>query len=201
MKKWEKGKAEIYNSRFANCEFWMYTEDMNIHPQGLKPQDVVVLLKIAAKGGESWRAVDLAGELGISASEVCMALERARRVGMLEDGKRRLRKAPLLEFLVHGLKYVFPAEPGALCRGVPTAHSAPPLAGRIVAEEGDRFVWPCAEGSVRGQAVTPLYPSVPEAARRDPRLHELLALVDALRVGRARERKLAQAELERRLRG
>jgi len=34
---------------------------------------------------------------------------------------------------------------------------------------------------------------------KDPRLHELLALVDALRVGRAREKSLAAEELERRL--
>ena len=41
--------------------------------------------------------------------------------------------------------------------------------------------------------------SVPGAARSSPKLYELLALIDTLRVGRARERKLAEEELKRRL--
>ena len=47
--------------------------------------------------------------------------------------------------------------------------------------------------------IDPLYPSVPAAAAEDPRLHELLALADALRVGRARERSMARTELTKRL--
>jgi hypothetical protein len=60
-------------------------------------------------------------------------------------------------------------------------------------------VWPDPAGTVRGYALDPLYRSVPNAAARDRGLHELLALVDAIREGRARERKFAQQELERRL--
>ena len=41
----------------------------------------------------------------------------------------------------------------------------------------------------------PLYASVPGAARRNPALYDLLALVDALRIGRARERNLAEKEI------
>lgn len=60
-------------------------------------------------------------------------------------------------------------------------------------------VWSDPEGNVRGTAVEPLHPAVPAAARADAVLYELLALVDTLRVGRARERKLAEAELIQRL--
>jgi hypothetical protein len=42
---------------------------------------------------------------------------------------------------------------------------------------------------------------VPAAARQDESLWELLALVDAIRIGSARERGLAAEELEKRLRG
>ncbi|MBI5242062.1 MAG: hypothetical protein HY922_00095 [Elusimicrobia bacterium] len=169
--------------------------------QGLKPQDVLILLKITTLGGQPWRAMDLAQKLGISASEVSMALERARRVGMLGPDKRMVRRGALLEFLLHGLKYVFPAEPGPLCRGIPTAHSAPALAHRIALQEHDRFVWPSDKGHARGQAVAPLYPSVPHAVMKNPRLYELLALVDALRIGPAAESNIAGQELERRLGG
>ena len=45
-----------------------------------------------------------------------------------------------------------------------------------------------------------IFPAVPLAAQADSRLYELLALVDALRDGRARERSLAEREIVRRIR-
>ncbi len=166
---------------------------------GLKPQDVLVLLKMAASKDRSWRLVDLAQELGLSLSEVSMALERAKRARLIDSSKKNIIWPSLLEFVLHGLKYVYPAEPGALCRGVPTAHSAPPLSKKIVSEADEQYVWPSGHGTVRGQAIEPLYDSVPLAASKDPELYILLALVDALRVGRARERQIAGEELKRRL--
>jgi hypothetical protein len=47
--------------------------------------------------------------------------------------------------------------------------------------------------------VFPLYDSVPGAARRDPALYDLLALIDAIRMGRARERNVAEKEITQRL--
>ncbi len=166
---------------------------------GVKSQDILILLKIVCWRDQEWRSLDLARELKLSPAEVCMALERARRVGFLDPQKQSVMKAPFLEFLLHGVKYVFPAEPGPLCRGIATAHSAAPLANRIVSEENDQYVWPHDEGEVRGQAITPLYATAPGAALRDPRLYEFLALIDALRVGRARERNIAAQEIENRL--
>ena len=60
-------------------------------------------------------------------------------------------------------------------------------------------VWPDEEGTLRGQALYPLYPSAPLAARRDPRLYELLVLVDAIRMGNMREQQLAEDLLKERL--
>lgn len=164
---------------------------------GLKPQDVLVLLKMAANENREWRLVDLAQDLGLSLSEVSTGLERSKRARLVDNSKKKVILASLLEFVIHGLKYVYPAEPGPLCRGVPTAHSAAPLADNIISEPQDQYVWPWSDGTVRGQAIEPLYSSVPRAAMNDRRLYELLALVDALRVGRARERQLAGEELKR----
>lgn len=61
-------------------------------------------------------------------------------------------------------------------------------------------VWPFAMGKHRGVSLEPLYKTVPLAARADPRLYELLALLDALRDGRARERSLAEREIVKRVR-
>ena len=102
-----------------------------------------------------------------------------------------------MDFLFFGLAYVFPTAPGAVVRGMPTAHSAPPLQQLIVSDE--YYVWPDQAGEARGQAIAPLYAKVPYAARQDALLYELLALLDALRVGRAREVKLAREKLQNQL--
>ena len=168
-------------------------------PLHLKPQDVVLLLKLLAQPEAHERILDLAHSLGISSSEISHGLSRLRDAALLAPDKRSPLRANALEFLVHGLKYVFPAKLDAIKRGVPTAHSALPLSKKIKSASEDKYVWPSAEGKVRGQAIIPLYPSVPEAALKDPELHELLALCDAIRIGRAREKKIAVDELNKRL--
>jgi hypothetical protein len=97
------------------------------------------------------------------------------------------------------VKYAFPVHRGGLVRGIPTAHAAPPLNQQIAESSDPPPVWPDAEGSVRGVEFSPLYKNVPTAARRDTRLYELLALVDAIRDGRARERAIAIRELTARI--
>ncbi len=167
---------------------------------GIKPQDILILLKIFEwKDRPSWRSLDMARELGLSPFEISIGLERCRWSGFLDASKRELMISALLEFILHGLKYVYPVQPGPLCRGIPTAHSAPPLAGKIVSDESDEYVWPDESGDRRGQAIIPLYKSAPQAAKKDHQLYELLALIDAIRVGHSRERALATQELKRRL--
>ena len=163
----------------------------------LKPQDVLVALKLLGKGEDPWTYADLADELGMSPSEVHAAVKRGIRAGLITPDRRANRRA-LAEFLVHGLKYAFVGERGSVTRGMPTAHAAPPLAEHFVS--GDLPpVWPDPEGAVRGEAFSPLYPAAVVAARRDPSLYELLALVDAIRGGRARERKEAERQLRQRI--
>jgi hypothetical protein len=166
----------------------------------LKPQDVVVVLKLAAHPEAEWSYPKLAVHLSMSASEVHSSVRRAVKSGLLLANDRHTpnRKA-LLEFLVHGIKYVFPAERRGFTRGLPTAHAAPPLKEQFASSDEPPPVWADPEGTVRGEELEPLYRSVPRAARSDQRLYELLALVDAVRGGRARERELAVKELRSRL--
>ncbi len=166
----------------------------------LKPQDVLVALKLLAHPGAAFSYLRLAADLTMSSSEVHAAVRRATIAGLLQDNpKHTPNHKALLEFLVHGLKYAFAAELGRLTRGMPTAHAAPPLLGQFVANDDPPPVWPDPEGNVRGQGLEPIYRSAPLAARADPQLYELLSLVDAVRSGRARERELAVKELRSRL--
>jgi hypothetical protein len=168
----------------------------------LRPQDVFVLAKLISYGGHRPPMARIGMDLGISGSEVHAALKRlamSRLTAHGVDAGRPLVEA-VEEFLLHGVKYAFPARRGEVTRGVPTSYAAPPLSEQIALGSDLPPVWPYSEGTQRGVGLEPLYRTVPSAALRDPVLYELLALIDALRDGRARERRLAERELVARLR-
>ena len=170
---------------------------MKTQNQSLKPQDVLLLLKIVSDNNSSWNQKPMAEALGLSQSEVSEAVSRCKYAGLLAPNGKTVMKIALLELLQYGLRYVFPQKPGPVVRGLPTSHSASPLKAQIQSSEA--YVWPYAKGTVRGHSIVPLYPSAPEAALKDAQLYEFLVLVDALRVGRAREREMAVKELKIRL--
>ena len=164
----------------------------------LKPQDIVVLLKVHNLK-QQWTYSQISQSLGMSSSEVHAALKRCEISGLYQGASRKVFIQALSEFLIHGLKYVFPSPPGAMVRGIPTAHSAEPLKSMLMVNPDDVYVWAFPYGEVKGQEIKPLYRCVPEAVKEDDQLYELLCLVDGLRVGRVREQKLAADELVKRL--
>ena len=112
---------------------------------------------------------------------------------------RTIRLEALRLFVQHGARYCFPATRGPLTRGVPTGYAAAPLKALIRAAAGEPPpVWPDKNGAVRGETLYPLYPTAPQAALRNPALHELLSLFDAVRAGSAREHALAIQLLDER---
>jgi hypothetical protein len=163
----------------------------------MKPQDVVILLKIISLNNDKWQQLPLAHSLKMSQSEVSQSIARSKYAGLLDDSGKRVMRHALMDFLRYGLAVVFPAKPGAVVRNIPTAHSAAPLNKKISSDEN--YVWPFSKGNLRGHGINPLYPSVSQAALEDEQLHALLALADALRVGKAREKNLAVKELEKRI--
>lgn len=168
----------------------------------LRPQDLVVLLRLALEHGPAPTYAGLAAELGMTASEVHGAVERAVAAQLAHKdngGKATVILAALRLFIQHGARYCFPAVRGSLTRGLPTGYAAAPLNASIMPGTDPAPVWPYKNGTVRGMALYPLYPSVPDAATRNPALYELLALFDAIRGGSTRERALALDLLEARL--
>lgn len=170
---------------------------MKTQQPAMRPQDIVVLLKIIAYGNNPWSQLTMADHLFMSQSEISQSIARSKYGGLLDPSGKLVRRMALMDFLQFGLKYVYPQAPGAIVRGIPTAHSASPLNQSIQSEE--KYVWPSGKGSVRGQSIIPLYSSVVDAVQNDRILYELLALTDALRVGRAREKEIAIAELKKRI--
>ena len=182
----------------------------------MKSQDIVILLKLALLHqrsaaqalpedgrADAFSARGLESALGISKSEVNASINRSVDAGLLVKDRRSGIPKPntgaLLELIIHGLRYVFPVKPGPLVRGMPTAAAAPVLQNKLKSMDEYIHVWPDAKGDEIGQSLKPLFKSVPDAARRDPELYDLLALVDAIRLGKPRESKVAQQLLEKKL--
>ncbi|WP_126454380.1 hypothetical protein [Sulfuriflexus mobilis] len=167
----------------------------------LKPQDILFLLKLVSIHTKDWTFNKLANELGMSPSEVHAAAKRAvfARLAIKKGDNIWPNINNLEDFLLHGIQYVFVPERGELNRGMPTAYASAPMDSYFDNYKELPPVWPDPEGEVRGESFSPLYKSAPKAAKNDPKLYELLALVDAIRGGRARERDIAKKELKKRL--
>lgn len=183
----------------------------------MKSQDIVVLLKLIslqdqelAKGADQLRSESVGGDpysvrnlealLGISKTEIAQSIKRSIASGIARKDSRSNEPRPhrrnLFDFITHGLKFVFPAQVGPMQRGIPTAFAAPMLQQLLVSGGAYIYVWPYAAGREMGQAIDPLFKSVPEAALKDDRLYEYLALVDAIRLGNQREAGLATDRLK-----
>lgn len=160
----------------------------------LNPQDLVVALKLTIHPGLTIQK--LADSLRLSVSAIHRSVTRAKAAGLLLADRTPNRHA-ILEFVLHGVRYAFPAVRGRMTRGMPTAYAAPPLSDLIQAGLDPIPVWPDPEGECRGELFKPLYRFAPAAARADSKLYQCLSLIDALRGGRARERNLAKEHLAR----
>ena len=188
-------KLKYLISHIAICDIINYFASMRKH-NGMRPQDIVILLKIMTFNKNSdWKVMDLVSSLFLSQSEISESLNRSSLAGLTDVTKKKVMRLSLMDFLEHGIQYVFPQHPGALVRGIPTAHSHPLLKKKIVSSED--FVWADADGDTRGQAIEPLSKSVIKAVKKDEELYKLLALVDVIRVGKTRELKIALAELKK----
>lgn len=166
----------------------------------MKPQDILIILKILLWESKKWSVASIAESTGLSTSETHGAIKRCEKSGLYSPVTRLPVIAALEEFILYGIKYAFPADIGPPERGMPTAHSASPLSNLIVSGD-ELYVWPYEKGTKRGISITPLYSSVPFACESDTKLYEYLALIDAIRIGRAREKKLAEKIIIKNLQG
>ena len=172
----------------------------------LKSQDIVILLKLLAHADHlNWSQHQLATHLCLSSSAINASLSRLAKSGLLLLEGNRQRYELVLpaceELLISGVKYFFPAEWGEHTAGLPTSYAAPVFKAKITVGHDPIPVWSCAEGKQRGLALEPLYHCVPSALLHypDQAFYDLLALVDAIRAGRARERTMAVQLLKERL--
>ena len=161
----------------------------------MRPQDIVILLKLVSIGEKAWQYRDLSADLYIPISEVSDSLRRSEKAGLFNSEIRHVHRQSLMEFIQYGLRYVFPTGPEAMVTGIATAHSHPFYQKFFKADM--QYAWPDEQGNIRGLAIEPLHSNVPKAAKKDELLYKLLASIDILRVGRVRELNRATNELKK----
>src|SRR5450755_3863993 len=110
----------------------------------LKPQDLVVALKLFVLGPEKLSYAALGKSLHLSQFEVHAAVQRltAARLATNLEGRIRPVMASLRSFIMRGAPYAYPPVRGEVTIGTPTAHAVAPLKDLIVASEELPFVWP-----------------------------------------------------------
>lgn len=165
----------------------------------LKPIDLLVALKILTID-KHWTQMELASKLCISSSQVNSAIKVlvAAKLLLIQGSRNLPIVNSLEEFVLYGVKYCFPVKVGELTIGIPTAHAAAPLSKELVNNTDPLPVWPYANGEARGLALEPLHKNVPKALHDfpDQELFDYLVLIDALRIGRAREKNIATKLLQ-----
>ncbi len=163
--------------------------------EALKPVDVAIALALAVRSeAQAATYSELGQTLGVSSSTTHEAVRRLQNAGLLRAGTREPNAQALRNFLVYGVRHAFPPAMSREVKGVPTAHAGPILKDAF--DSSKPVVWPDAHGPVRGTGLTPLYPQATSLPERAPEVYGMLTLVDALRVGQARERKAAAEALE-----
>ena len=89
----------------------------------LKPQDVMVALKLFSYPQQRPPISVVAADLGLSPSEVHGAMKRLRSARLIHGPEMQDKPnvSALEEFLLHGMKYAFPVQRGSVTRGIPTS--------------------------------------------------------------------------------
>ncbi len=166
----------------------------------VKGSDIYVLSGLLSNG-EEWTYRSLADRLHVPHPVVQRALSRAQAADLYSAKRRNVHLPHFEEFAIHALRFVAPAQLGALVPGVPAAWAAEPLAS-VIRPSGEEPppVWPYARARLRGQAIEPLHAAAPEAVEDWPQLGEILAILDSLRAGDPRVRKVAEDLLSKALR-
>ncbi len=154
----------------------------------LRPFDIAVALRLVLVPEDRYEP--LANALATSTSAVHRSVARLQLAGICGPGSRTVRLDALMEFLEHGVRFAFPAVHGPERTGHPTAFAHPELAAAVSPAPDQRtLVWAAEGGDVRGETLAPLFSGLTKVASKDPRMHLLLAGVDALRVGTPAQRR------------
>lgn len=148
--------------------------------KGMRPMDVVVLLKLHSFKGISWSKKQLADSLFMNHGVVGESLNRSAIVNLIDLDTQQVNYEALFPFIVYGLPYVFPAIQTPLGNGMLTGLSGPPFNADPETLRNP-LAWPDENGEDCGNLIEPLHQGVPAACKADKHLYQLMCLVEVFR--------------------
>ncbi|MFT5129440.1 MAG: hypothetical protein ACI8W8_003062 [Rhodothermales bacterium] len=168
----------------------------------MRSVELLVVLRLVSWRKSKWTYAELAQSLYLGEGQTHGAVKGAAQSGFFDLDQKTILYGNLMEFIEHGVKYAFAAQATGEVVGVRTGPDAEPMRSQFAAGSGLPFVWDAPDlGQITGVALPPLHRVVPRVAIDDHRFHELLALIDVLRLRQsARHMNLALRLLKERLR-
>ena len=142
----------------------------------------------------------LGGSLGISHGEIGNSIKRLLESKLIVPAAHeafyiglpyQLVIPNMKDWLLCGIKFYLPAATQSFGQGIPTSWSNPDVQSMMVPRDPPH-VWLSPGGKVAGEGVVPFYAKQPLAATNDRNLHYILSLIDAVRLGKPRELKIAK---------
>lgn len=170
--------------------------------ENLKPQDCLVLASRIFCPDLDQQST--AAKVMISQSSASYSLNRLKEAHLLSrTGEANLANS--IEFMICALKYLYPGKLTGLSVGIPTAHTLPDF--DFVNWKGQLpVIWPFVNLNkdiehrvelVKGEVLQPIHKNVPYVAFVYWEFHKLFALIDMIRIGRAREKNIAKDEIQK----
>ncbi len=190
------GGAEKLRPWPESWQDWDVTEEEVLEQKG-----IIEFSEIEVYRGSLYTVRGLEKTTGISKTQIADSIKRCMDIGLAKKDRKygvpRTNKKALLEFIIYGIRYVFPVRMGELTRGIATSFSAPVLNERLFSSGELIAVWSDERAKSKGLKVILFFHTVPHAVRQDGDLYAMLALVDAIRLGNQREATLAANMLEK----
>ncbi len=156
----------------------------------------------------------LSSSLGISKTEISASLRRSidnnllvfnelqsSSILSLSETDWQVNRKALFDLIRYAIPYIYPIKQMGLNFGLATGFSAPALIKELTSAGILPYIWPSEYGTTYGQAIEPIYKTVPFASKYDAFIYNCFALIDAYRLGKAREKEIAIKYLEKELLG
>lgn len=159
----------------------------------LNGRDIFVLAALSIDSSRDRKTIrSISEELGVPHAGIQRSVARLSEAGLYLPRRGAVVESLAVDLMTTGVRFLVPPKYLGQGVGLPTAWYGGRLASRIRSGGEDLpVVWPDPGGGVHGVWLEPLDPAVPELARANAELGELLRAIDASRIGGAREREVA----------
>lgn len=161
---------------------------------------------------EMFSVRSLGASLGISKTEVSASLRRCSESNLLflinnhgvislANLNWKVNKKAIFNLIKHAVPYLYPPKLLGFDIGIPTGFSGPALSEEVTSAGNSKIIWSSEYGEAYGQVLEPIYKTIAFASYQDEFVYNCFSLIDAYRLGKAREKDIAINLLEKKILG